>query len=395
IYEKPFIITSSSTIKAIAYKTGYVDSDIAITEYTILPLGNIRITNNSGVSLNPVSSWNGNEYAIVWLDNSDNNNISEIFFTKVNNNGEKISNDIRITESNYQKLRPFIIWDNNNYAVVYEVNYSGFSQILFSKLELDGTKIISDNAISDGNSIAWYPHIIFNEDRYLITWYDSKNSNFEIYLKIIGINGNIIIDSTRLSNSTTASRRPVIAWNGNDLGIVWEENINPNSTLNYLSINRLGQIIYESTITSISGVSAFTSIAYDNYSYALVWSDMRNGNAEIYFTKINSQGLKILDDIRITVATGDSIFPSLVYNGQNFAISWQDNRSGNNEIYFALINSEGLKLTNDINISNTLGVSQNPYLLWNGYEYALAWDDIIDNNREIFFTKINPDGSKQ
>ena len=66
----------------------------------------------------------------------------------------------------------------------------------------------------------------------------------------------------------------------------------------------------------------------------------KDGNAEIYFTAINSEGNKIGEDLRITNASGASLSPSLVSITNAYSVAWNDDRDnvgGNPEIYFAQI----------------------------------------------------------
>jgi hypothetical protein len=66
------------------------------------------------------------------------------------------------------------------------------------------------------------------------------------------------------------------------------------------------------------------------------WYDDRDGNAEIYFARIDSSGNKIGSDVRITNDSSDSVYPSLVWNwtSAEYGVSWTDNRDGNFNIYF-------------------------------------------------------------
>ena len=51
--------------------------------------------------------------------------------------------------------------------------------------------------------------------------------------------------------------------------------------------------------------------------------------------------VKLGPDVRITNAANWSEFPSLVWTGTEYGVSWTDNRDGNYEIYFARIYDNG------------------------------------------------------
>ena len=60
--------------------------------------------------------------------------------------------------------------------------------------------------------------------------------------------------------------------------------------------------------------------------FGVVWGDDRDGNREIYFTRIDGAGNKIGGDTRLTNDTGNSDIPSLVWNGAGYAVAWNDDR---------------------------------------------------------------------
>jgi len=179
----------------------------------------------------------------------------------------------------------------------------------------------------------------------------------------------------------------------------------------------------------IPAVSYSANIEWADSAYGIVWVDRRDGNDEIYFTKLGSDGTKLLPDIRITNAGGYSRHPSFAWNGQEFGIIWWDNRDGNYGLYFTRIYPNGNKLENDrlityvnawvnypfliwdttqfvasyhiqndVNIAlitNTNAAINNlfsgghfPHIVWNGYEYGMSWIN-YDARNEIYFTRLD------
>jgi hypothetical protein len=75
----------------------------------------------------------------------------------------------------------------------------------------------------------------------------------------------------------------------------------------------------------------------------VAWLDNREGNDEIYFTRISSSGVKQGSDVRIATSAADSWEPVLVWTGSEYGVAWYDNRDGNDEIYFAVWDGAGNK----------------------------------------------------
>lgn len=102
----------------------------------------------------------------------------------------------------------------------------------------------------------------------------------------------------------------------------------------------------------------------------------------------------ILQNVQIaTVGTGDSITPSMVSTGTELAVAWVDNRDGNDEIYFARLTGTGSLIGSEVRVTTDAGRSSGPWLIWTGVEYAVAWFDNRDGNDEIYFRRIDTDGT--
>jgi len=126
-------------------------------------------------------------------------------------------------------------------------------------------------------------------------------------------------------------------------------------------------------------------LVWADSEYGVCWQDMRDGNYEVYFARIDSGGTKIGSDIRITNDGSSSYNPSLVWTGSEYGVCWQENRDGNYEVYFARIDSGGTKIGSDKRITNDGSDSHTPNLVWTGSGYGVSWRDSRDGNSEIYF----------
>ena len=123
-----------------------------------------------------------------------------------------------------------------------------------------------------------------------------------------------------------------------------------NGTLN--SLNGWSEDI---RITTDSAASFSPAIAVDTTNNVhITWRDRRDGNSEIYYTKLDNSGTTQVDDIRITTDSADSWNPEIaVDTANNVHITWYDNRDGNHdyEIYYTKLDNNGTKLVDDIRLT--------------------------------------------
>src|SRR4029078_11292206 len=89
----------------------------------------------------------------------------------------------------------------------------------------------------------------------------------------------------------------------------------------------------------------------------VVWQDNSTGNNEIYLRDSTDGGNRFGAPINFSKSTGDSQFPQIESIANRTRAVWQDNSTGNNEIYL-LVYDGGSKSSSKKNLSNSTGDSQ-------------------------------------
>jgi hypothetical protein len=95
----------------------------------------------------------------------------------------------------------------------------------------------------------------------------------------------------------------------------------------------------------------------------------------------------------LTRAPLESIQPSLVWTGWEFGVAWADNRndadgSGDWGIYFARVSELGVKLGDDVRVSDPAADAVDPSLVWTGTQYGVAWKDFRDAAPDLYEGEI-------
>ncbi|MHA1378642.1 MAG: hypothetical protein ACTSRG_09690 [Candidatus Helarchaeota archaeon] len=141
----------------------------------------------------------------------------------------------------------------------------------------------------------------------------------------------------------------------------------------------------------------------------IVWQDNKSGNWDIYASSIDIDGFTervdyLLFDFRwktngipICTANDDQINPQLVFDGYGGAfITWQDNRSGNWDIYAQSITKQGKVVwtQNGIPLCNAGGDQINPKIIFSNFGAIIGWVDNRpgSNSKDIYAQRINTQG---
>ena len=204
----------------------------------------------------------------------------------------------------------------------------------------------------------------------------------------------VVGEPTQVTDVRAHSRRPSHAWSGAEYAIAWDDRRDGELRIMFRRLSAEGALVGPELILTTEALFAVEpSLLWNGIEYGIAWADYRDDNYEIYFTRISPLGLKLTSDIRITNAPTGSRAPIMVWTGENYALTWQDQRDGNFEIYFARLAPDGTRLDEtDVRVSNADLDSLNPHIAWNGFEYAVVWNDRRDGNHEVYFRRVSAEG---
>ncbi|MBI2892938.1 MAG: hypothetical protein HYY06_05250 [Deltaproteobacteria bacterium] len=163
----------------------------------------------------------------------------------------------------------------------------------------------------------------------------------------------------------------------------------------------------ELRLTVDDASSSHGGIAWSGDEYGVSYWDYRNGDADIYFRRLDGEGQDVADEFNVTVTSGDAYGASVLWQEDDagygeFGLAWEDRRDGDFEIYFLRVSRDGQKLMADRRVSYGAGFSINPDLAWNAddRQWAIVWEDQRHagdrgddlDNFEVYFSRVGTDG---
>ncbi len=306
--------------------------------------------------------------------------------------------DVRVTNSpSFSGFAQIVLDTSRNVHVVWVDERDGNAEIYYKKLGFDGEGLTSDIRLTSDSSVSWFPSVSVADNFINIVWTDERDGNTEIYYTKLDNNGNTVVDDLRITNNAADSTLPsVVSDNNGNLHVVWIDTRDGNSEIYYKKLNNNGAAITgDIRLTSNSAISWFPVVAVDTTNNIhVVWTDDRDGNSEIYYKKLNNTGATVVDDTRITSDAGDSSYPSITSDSSNnLHVAWLDDRDGNAEIYYKKLDSSGTGITVDIRLTSDVSVSWFPAIASNRNGIHVAWMDGRDNNLEIYYTALDNNGN--
>jgi hypothetical protein len=294
--------------------------------------------------------------------------------------------------------------------------------------------------ISDSRLGAYEAALATDRDGFAVAWYDRRDGNAEIYMRLLDRDGNPDGPERRLTHYPDTSYEASLARVDDDFIVAWyDESKAGNRTAKIGRWTRDGRQKWSRTIAAHSrnpvvrsdGRSIFCAwIQTEANEHEAVWGGWWDGDArprgaaqllgaaskttwnlnaalepggaawvvfdaaeatrdnELYAARVDGSTARV---VRLTRDDGAaSKYPDVAVSadGQT-ALTWYDQRDGNEEVY--LFTGSLATLSGEIDdrarrVTDSPGESIGAYLAWNGSRIGLAWSDKLGSGQhEVFF----------
>jgi len=172
-----------------------------------------------------------------------------------------------------------------------------------------------------------------------------------------------------------------------------------NSTDGGFSFNPNIRVMDPTAPCGCSMSVARRSTAVDkNNKIHVVWSDIRNGNASVYYTNSTNGGISFNPDVKVSDTDGHATQPSIaVDENDNIYVVWEDYRdmaTKGADIYFSKSIDSGISFSPSKGINDDLGSAEqwDPSIAVKSGIIAVVWDDARNGGRDIYSANSTDEG---
>jgi hypothetical protein len=174
-----------------------------------------------------------------------------------------------------------------------------------------------------------------------------------------------------LAPGAPGARQALLAWAALDHG-------EPQVFVTLVGAN--GQRIRQRMLTRARGEVSDVAVTFAGDGWFIAWVDERDGDPEVYVTKVNAQLVSSAPERRLTQTPGIAQGPSLLHDGTRILVAWSDARAsvdtGTGDIYLlALSAASGEPLGPATLLASTAAHSHSPKLGHLGQDAVVAWID--------------------
>jgi len=287
----------------------------------------------------------------------------------------------------------FIAWSDGREVPC--TPYCYYHKIYFSK-STDGGQTFSTNAAIDGSPPGSIDQpgadiAIDTVGRIYATWKESNGGSPNIYLAKSTDGGATFETKICVANSTASKSGPAIGpdTNGN-IYIAWVQGNGVDERMVYLAKSvDLGDsfrspVEVDNFNSSTTFLYAPTLVVDTRGNIYIAWQEDSSGTFVIYLSKSIDGGITFSAPSRVddsTSATGNQESPTMAVDPDGWLyIAWQDDRNGNEDIYFSRSTDQGASFEQSIRVDDStdnsgdqvsphmvVDHSKNIYITWTDY----------------------------
>jgi hypothetical protein len=340
-------------------------SRVSATGSVLDPVG-LNITTSAVFHVEPGVAYCGENFLAAWADVRSGLYLSDIYGARVDATGVLLdSPGFAICTAQFGQYSPYIAFNGTNYCSIWTHNIGGAWSVKGARISPAGT--VLDPAYisvsSAGNAMS--PQIATHGSGFFTVWVDYRNSytSPDIYGARIASAGYVLDPAGfAISNLGGLEYGPTVCFGDVHYLVAWERGSSKDIYCARIDTNGVILDPIGIAVTTAAELQENTVIAFDGTNYLLVWQDNRNGDYDIYCARVAQSGA-VLDPAGIAVSTApnDQINPSVVFDGVDYIVVWEDYRQLPSDIYGAIIDTSGAVIDSFLAIAQP-GPQSNPKL---------------------------------
>lgn len=342
-----------------------------------------RVTNDPGESKYPTIVWTGTEYGIVWLDDRDGN--FEIFFARLDREGELLSDILQITNTAGTPAWPSLQWTGSNYGLCWHESLDENADVFFARFSASGELLGGIVPLKSEAGDEYRPSIAWAGEMFGMLWVQEE----EIYFNLLSSEGEFTSEDEQISFTPhDASESPLLTWTGSEFGGVWVDWDGGARQVHFQRISAEGVPLGRTIMVSeASEPSQFPTVAWTGNEYGVAWSDWY----AVYFARVSPEGERIGSVHRITEQWEEVYSPEFAWTPGGYGLAWTEVNDSLSSFWFAGLTETGEIDVRDVLIARDeiLGVAiPTISMATSDSHFAFAWHGPADGNNEIYFTRL-------
>ena len=312
--------------------------------------------------------------------------------------------NIQLALSAHWQHRPAAAFDGERWLAVWmEQKALGENDIRGTLLDAQGLPIGDAFTICGAAGYASLPTVCAGDSGWLVAWQDYRAGQLDkLYAARVTRSGTVLDpNGFGVATNSDVNRYPAIAFDGTNWMVVFWTWIGRNYHIYGARITQSGTVLDPNGFDVVQAVYGIgwnnhvsLGLAFDGTNYLMIWPDYRNGEYDIYGSRITPAG-GVLEPEGFTICrTGsDQDYVRSAYGGGRHLAVWHDTRGGH-DVYATLIDPLGVSLdTIGFLVSRVSLGALDPQVTFAGANFVVAWTDTTNGDRDVMLCRVSPAGN--
>jgi large repetitive protein len=328
--------------------------------------------------------------------------LNDVYAVRLDGSLNPIGAEILVAALTDEQRSPAVVAVGGDWRLTWHDKRAGNADTVFS------ARVLADGSLPDGsgqNIVFGYnreqsPTVRASTNNWLVAWSDSRVLGNDIMGVRFGGSGSKLDGAARvITNATGQQGSPALTFDGTNYLAVWNDTRNGPSQDIWagrmdVTGNQLDGTGFQ--VASANGDQRRPAVATGGGVSLAVWQDGRSGN-EIYGAVITG-GAVTVTDIPICTGAGSQVDPAVAFDSVNsvFVVTWNDNRSGDDDVYAARVDTSGALVDAVCGVAIASGggnQTQSKITSSGGQLYVTYTDSSADVNGDIRGERITAAGS--
>lgn len=308
------------------------------------PLGEpTLITRAPGDAFGADMVWTGEVFGLVWQDRRDG--VWEIYFNRLTPDGEKLAADYRVTFAPDWSINPTLVWTGDEFVLAWQdwrhrATAPDNFEVYVTFLDRNGFEIGDDIRLTNDPQNSEGPALAIAGERIGLAYVDGRTGVEQVWFMVLDLAGEIVEAPVRVSTSNTDAYSPELVWAEDAFLLAWQEETLAGD-FDIVSARIASEV--EGPVTIVSGEpwARAPRMLFNGDSVLLSYSDDRLGSYDVWAALYDTRLMRLGDDIRVTHGDRDSVYGTLSRGGTSVGVLFEDLRDGNWEVYFTRLLCSG------------------------------------------------------
>jgi hypothetical protein len=353
-----------------------------------------NLTQNDDDSVYPQISSSSDNIYIVWQESVGSYGTTnyDIFFKKSNDNGNSFGSSINLSDNEGFSEHPQIASVGINIYVVWVDESSGEREIMFSKSS-DSGKTFSDSIVISRDSISPYNVELAAEGQNVYIVWNSFGVEMRNIILLSKSNdaGKTFGELTEIGRGDLETY-PKVAASADEYYVSWDTKDSKNTEISLIKGHKDSNNIHNVTQLdklNNEGIDGGESqVTADGDQVIVSWTSLVPIDKKyVYISNSMNNGNDFGDNIPIS-STNSSNVENILINDNTYIV-WQDIIDGNEEIFYTKSNANGTSIDKPINVSNSIGISECPSITVSTSGIHIIWEDDTTGNHEVLYKRLD------